>query len=289
MSKKNEKNFIDQMREADEKERASQDESERIASRKREETKHKQQEEYNKRLQQEKIELIRLKQGVIEQSELVVKEEQIKKVYTTKEKISNFFYHNKMWVIICSCVAVVFGFLAHDYLTTVQPDVTVLIVAKDYNLSLYTDEIENVLQKYATDVNGDGKVSVSVEYSPVTKDNKSGVDAQTYQANMTRLIGELQAGQSMLIISDNKTAQQIGLGEELENLTDRYTNKDNVNESGILLTETKLCEKIGDTNLPKDFFIGIRTVAKGTSYEKEMQKNYDESITLLDKFMKELG
>ena len=289
MSKKDEKGLIDQIREINEKERVAEHEAERKAFEKRREAEHIQQEQYSKRLQQEKIELMRLKQGVIEQPELVMKEEKVKKVYTPKEKISNFFYHNKMWVIICTCVVVVSGFLLYDYLTTVRPDSTVLILANNYNLSLHTTEMEDLLEKYSSDLNGDGKVSVSVVYSPVSSTEKMKIDNQTYTANMTRLMSELQSGECMLIIADNKTTEQVGLGDVLEDLTSRYSGKKNVNKSGILLNQTKLGEKINCNDIPDDLFIGVRQVTSGTLYEKEMQKNYDEAISELDKFMKELG
>ena len=194
-----------------------------------------------------------------------------------------------MWVIICTCVVVVSGFLLYDYLTTVRPDSTVLILANNYNLSLHTTEMEDLLEKYSSDLNGDGKVSVSVVYSPVSSTEKMKIDNQTYTANMTRLMSELQSGECMLIIADNKTTEQVGLGDVLEDLTSRYSGKENVNKSGILLNQTKLGEKINCNDIPDDLFIGVRQVTSGTLYEKEMQKNYDEAISELDKFMKELG
>ena len=55
--------------------------------------------EYEEKLRREKLELIKLKQGQIDEEDIEREPEPEKREYTLKEKISNFFYHYKFHVI----------------------------------------------------------------------------------------------------------------------------------------------------------------------------------------------
>ncbi|MDE5861340.1 MAG: hypothetical protein K2H28_04020, partial [Ruminococcus sp.] len=62
--------------------------------------KRKKQEEYDKKIQAERLELIRLKQGVIEESETIREEHPEEIKLSVWRKIRNFFYHNKWWLFL---------------------------------------------------------------------------------------------------------------------------------------------------------------------------------------------
>ena len=73
-------------------------ETEKIAAKERQKQEEKQRE---KRIQAEKIELMKLKNGVIEQSETIKEEhDQIRELHGV-EKVTNIWYHYKWIIIFC--------------------------------------------------------------------------------------------------------------------------------------------------------------------------------------------
>jgi hypothetical protein len=286
MSKNNEKNLFDQIREVNRKERIEEYKRDHAEYEKLAKAEKLEQDNYNKKLQQERIELMRLRQGIITESEIIVKEETVKKVYSRKEKLSNFFYHNKLWIAMGSIAFLIAAFLVHNLITTVQPDADILFIASDYELSTHYQDIEKLFEKYATDVNGDGKVYVSVSYMPVDKSDEALVSSQQYQANMMKLMASFQMNHSVLVIADSNITEQVGLESELEDMTVIYPQKDNVNKLGILLKETKFGEAIDYSNFKDDLFIGLRGIYEES---EKAQKSYDNLIGILNNFMEKLG
>ena len=85
-------------------------------------------EAYERKLQDERIELMRMKQGLIEESETIheEKEEEIK--LTFGKKISNFFYHNKWWLGLAVFFVALGSYLAYDLITKPRPDMIILML-----------------------------------------------------------------------------------------------------------------------------------------------------------------
>ncbi|MGN0632169.1 MAG: hypothetical protein ACI4JN_12675, partial [Ruminococcus sp.] len=109
------KSFLETVREIDEKERRREEEIEAKRQKILEERRKKQQEEYDRKIREERIELMRLKQGVISESETIHEEKEEKKKLSVWKKIGNFFYHSKWWLIMAVFIAATFGYLAVDY------------------------------------------------------------------------------------------------------------------------------------------------------------------------------
>ena len=80
----------------------------------------------------EKRELLKLKQGIIEDSDIIeqdVHEEPEKQ--TAVKKIDNFFYRNKWFVVAGVFFAAVAIFLVQQMLSREQPDLTVILAVSD--------------------------------------------------------------------------------------------------------------------------------------------------------------
>ena len=86
--------------------------------------------------QDDKRELLKLKQGIIDESESEIHEEE-KPVYELHgfKRIENFFYHNKWYVIAGVFFAAVAAFLINSLLQKQQGDIRVLVVTKDKEIS----------------------------------------------------------------------------------------------------------------------------------------------------------
>ncbi len=138
--KKKGKSFMEVYREINEKEKAEEIKRQSELEAARADRERKARDEYAEKLRQEKLELLKLKQGVISEEDIPT-EVKVERHYTAWEKIGNFFYHNKMYVIIGTITVLFIGFLLYDLLSRVQPDVAIMFIAEDYNVSLKSDMI----------------------------------------------------------------------------------------------------------------------------------------------------
>lgn len=281
-----EKSFIEKIKEIDEKEKAKEEEEERLRQEKLREQEKLEREEYEKRLMQERIELMKLKSGVISEPELVAPEKKEEKIYTFSEKVSNFFYHNKLYIIIAAVAIVLGAFFIYDIATAENPDANVLVICSDAQLALKTEELQKLFEGYAEDRNGDGKVLVSVQYTPI--DEEAGSDPQAYQANITKVIGEIQANDSLIMIGDTSTLEKIGLKEYCVDFSAIYPDNSAAQKLGIELSKTKLNEKLElSSPLSDDIYLCVQQIDENA--KEKIKSNHENALSIADKFLKELS
>lgn len=118
------------------------------------------------RLRQEKLELLKMKQGIIEESEIIPEDApaQYEKPRGRK-KISNFFYQNKWFLIPAFFAAALLVFLVVQILAREKADIDIIVTVTKENSELLAkiDVIEETLEMYCPDFDGNGKVHVSVQ------------------------------------------------------------------------------------------------------------------------------
>ncbi len=293
MSKKNqkkpkEKSVLDIAREMEEQQQAAAAEAEEKARALAQEAEEARRIAYEKQLREERLELMRLKQGVIAESETIREEQEQKKKYTIWQKISNFFYHNKWWMGIGGFFAFVVGFLIYQTVTTVRADMVVLLVSDDdaFNAMCYP-AIEELFEQYIGDENGDGEISVDVYYIPASEEAaiQSG-----YTGDSTKLFAEFQVGQSLLVISDTDADAFIVPDSTLDDLEPKLGMYEQTEGFRFYLHDTDFAEAVGwEEPLDEDIYIGIRKVKDSFSFKEEMQKNYEIAFPALQKFAEEFG
>ncbi len=274
------KSFLDVYREINAKEEA--EEAARQA--KRAENERKARDAYAEKLRQDRLELLKLKQGVISEEEIPQEEEPEEKHYTLWDKISNFFYHNKMYIIFGTLFAALAIFLAYDYFSTVYPDAAVMIIAGDDEFEYITEDMENVFERYCKDYNGDGKIYVRVSYLPADTDDLSYYD----QAGRTKLVAEFQSGESIIVIGDRNTCEAMGITEGvLADMREIYPDDENAFELGYMLNGTNFAEDIGYEGLSDELFISFRVPKSGFGVnEKEFTRNYENALEIWDNYIK---
>ncbi len=243
---------------------------------------------YEQKLREERIELMRLKQGVIEESETIREEKEEKKKYTIGQKISNFFYHNKWWMGIGAFFAFVVGFLVYQTVTTVHPDVVVLLISDNVVFDARcSDRISEVLEQYTEDGNGDGKITVDVYYIPASEQSAA---QNGYSGDTTKLFAEFQVGDSLLVISDADADKFIEPDKTLYDLTEDCGQYEQTEGFRFYLSDTKFAEDIGwDEGLDEDIYIGIREVRENLSLRDNMQENFDIAYPALRGFIAHYG
>lgn len=279
--KKKGKSFMDVYREVNAKEHAEELKREAELEAQRADRERRQRENYEAKLRQERLELLKLKQGVIAEDEIVYEKEP-EKHYTLWQRIGNFFYHNKMYIILGTLLAALAVFLIYDYVSSVRPDAVVMIIASDGEFNFIAEDISNLLEQYCADNNGDGKVSVRVSYLPASPDENS---ASMYyqQADQTKLMAEFQGTEAIMVIGDYEACEVLNITEGvLADLSEYFPNDENVTDLGYMLSGTDLAKDIGYEGLADNLFIGFRQPKKGGigTSEKDFQKNFNNAIEL---------
>lgn len=285
-NKKKKQGIIDTVRQVDEKER------QKLEAEKEEELKaqEKEREEYGKTLAEEKVELLKLKQGVISESDKLDLKPDEKKHYTPWQKFKNFIYHNKWWLGISTFFVLIAAFLVYDTLTTTKPDIKFMLLCNDTELYYRIEDIGKYFDQFTDDYNDDDKNCADILYIPISE-NEDTNSMGLYESSLTKLSAEFQMGETMLVIADKNSAELIMPEETLVNLEELYPDNPNIKEYGFYLKDTDFAELIGytDGNIPDDIYIGIRKVTQTLTSEKEMQEHYDQAIETLDKIIKELS
>lgn len=268
---------------ADEQEKKRQEELEKkLAQRKK-----KADEEREKRLEAERLELIRLKQGVIEESEIIRENSDEKKPMTFWQKIGNFFYLNKWWLGLAVLFGAIGIFLIQNLLTRPNPDITVLVIGENYAIG-EESQLDEYVESFTTDTNGNGKIEASIYYIPY-----SGDERRDYANSvLTKLSAILQSDDGAIVIGNELAAESLKEDGVLMDLSQLYPENKLVKNNKLMLENSKFAEKIGidKSRISEDWFIAIRNPRKlmHTS-EKDMQELYDKDFPVFDAIVKDIS
>lgn len=119
--------------------------------------------------------------------------------YTRKERWKNWWDYNLKWVILGVLAALtVFGFLGQAT-TGVKPDYNVAVVAPGALPEDTIAALQTGLAQYGEDLNGDGKVTVTVN-SYVIDYSGDSVETSLSMANATKLAGDFSTGTSSVFL-----------------------------------------------------------------------------------------
>ncbi len=163
--------------------------------------------------QDDKRELLKLKQGLIDESESEIHEEE-KPVYEVHgfKRVENFFYHYKWYVLAGALFAAVAIFLTVSLLTKKQGDIRVLMVTKDgkisANVQYKVQEIEEAFELYCPDFDDSGYIHVDL-YAVDLSDNP---DPQYSLAAVTKVSSEIMYGEAQLFVVDSAGAEAVTNG-----------------------------------------------------------------------------
>jgi hypothetical protein len=246
-------------------------------------------EAYEKKIHDERIELMRLKQGLISEEESAIheeKEEEIK--LTLGKKIGNFLYHNKWWLGLGTFFTVLAIFLIADIISTPRPDMTVLMLCQnnDVGSSAFLDDF---FTEFTEDFNGNGKVLASVYYIPYSSNE---YDNYTSGASV-KLTTYLNSAEAVIIIGNKQTTEELLVPDQtLTDLSSIYPDDPHVKDWFYYLKGTNFAQKIGvpEKCITDDMFLAIRKPIKLVNDSKEeMQETYDKDFPVFDRIVKSLS
>lgn len=265
-------------------ERREQEAMERALAEQKEREKQEEKEREH-RIAQERIELMKLKSGVIDESESTIKEEhdQIRELHGF-EKVSNFFYHNKLWIIFGAFIIVVTAFIVIDSLRREKADLTVLMIANN-GLETRQEELETFFEKYTDDIDGNGYVHVSVIEIPL---NPNSTDYQGQNVNNTKFLAQLQSGETIMVITDSNTDEDF-MAIMKSDLKKDFPDNPYIDDKGMSWNMEIMAEELSYENMPNDVHLSLRTPVKTTGDSKEkMEENYEKSYTVFKRIVEDM-
>lgn len=242
---------------------------------------------------EEKRELLKLKQGLIEESDIIETDvheqpEELKGL----AKFENFMYHNKWYIIVGLFFIIVGGFMIYQLLSKEAPDIRVLVVTSNVentpDLYRKTHDIELGLEQYCPDYDQNGNIHVEVYYIDLTKS----VDTYYVTSNTAKFFGEIERGTAQLIICDkgifsNEFEDEQRAEEEFNSMfTDlgEALGDDSLKgQKSVKVKDTPLAAAANyENSVPDILVMGIKNEAPGMiSYSDSALKNNAEAREVL--------
>lgn len=239
--------------------------------------------ERDQKIKNDKIELLRLKEGIIDQDDSSMKEVHEEKIELHgKAKAANIWYHYKWWFIFGAFLIIAVTSIVYEQVTKEKPDITVMMVANN-GLADRQQDIEKFLEKYTPDFDENGYVHVAVIMMPQSQN-----DLQQQGVNNTKLVANLQMGQAIMVFTDENTDDKIkGI---MNDVTEDFPDNKHIDKLGFRLDTEKAKKELNYENMPDNTYISLRRPAKTTGDSLEtMQKNYDKTYKVFKKIVKSLS
>ena len=234
--------------------------------------------------QDDKRELLKLKQGIIEESETIVEEEKPKYELHGFKKVENFFYHYKWHVVVGVFFAAVLIFLIQSLITKDQGDIRVLLVAKSHevadNVAFKVGEFEQGLEQFCPDFDDNGYVHVDV-YNIDLSDNP---DPQYMLAGVTKATSELMYGEAQMFIVDKEglSALTNGSFEGLMNLEEMFPDCPYANGIYISVKDSPLSAAAGYVEAcPEDLYIVVKDLSLATENKDRAEAAHEKALHVL--------
>lgn len=249
-------------------------------------------EKYGQKNAEEKIEVLKLKQGVIDQSDAINSNDDTVKIYTKTEKFKNFLYHNKWWLGIASFITIIAAFLIIDTLTTIRSDVRVMLLSDNDNLQIHKNQIHEFFNSYVIDYNEDDRNYTDIVLIPISYDQVKNISSGgNYENNLSNLSTQFQLGECMMLLADSAVDYYIEPETTLEDLEAYFPDCPYVDGCKFYLKDTEFANMIGlkPDEIPDDLYIAVRKPAKNLSSSETNKINHDNAMETLKAIVKDLN
>lgn len=235
--------------------------------------------------QDDKRELLKLKQGIIEESETIAVDEE-KPVYELHgfKKIENFFYHYKWHVIVGLFFTAVIIFFAHNLLTKEQGDMRVLLVTKSpevtNNVTYKIKEFEMGVEKFCPDFDDNGYIHVDM-YNIDLSEN---ISSEYMLAGVTKATSEIMYGEAQMFIVDKQGLEALtdGTFEGLLNLEELFPDCPYVDGIYLKVKDSPLSAAAGYMEAcPEDLYIVVRNIADVWENKERAEKANEKALHVI--------
>jgi len=209
-------------------------------------------------------------------------DEKIAAPATPKSWWENFWYHHKWTFWGCVFAAVVATVLVVQLVTRDPADYQVLLMTKQTHMEADVTAMEQLLAQYGKDLDGDGKVEVSIQNCRIAKDTN-----QQYNSGFQMVQAHLMAGDVLFFVWDESAYDLFmdGLDNALE---EGVTFLTPLPAAEGVSTDGMLYDWAGDPRaeelkaFPQTMLFGVRDI-HGTAGDEEQL--HQECMDLLEAFI----
>ncbi|MEG0542688.1 MAG: hypothetical protein RR461_08295 [Angelakisella sp.] len=205
---------------------------------------------------------------------------------TPKERLLNFWFYYKWWVLGGVVALIMLLVFIRDVRSNVKPDYTIGLLTSYVMPEETVQALETAILPYANDRNGDGKTVVYLSPYSIPVNGAAPADPMAHAANMTRLSGDIQMGDSMLFITDNVVEYQklLELFCYNDGTEPPLEGEPDATKLGVPFAECPPLSGLDTSKAsPGTFTLVKRTVAPSVLEKKqEMAGYYQDSMNLFD-------
>lgn len=206
---------------------------------------------------------------------------------TTKQKLENFWYYYKNYVISILFLAIVIFSYFYSTIFEPSPDGTITIIAQPYFYDA-SDYMSETWSSFAVDLNDDGKTYVKV--IPIQSDpfGDFGMDSTMYQAANLTVTSHINSANNFLLLLDEVNYFLLKeQGVQFVDLSQYSTSLKHDNEMYIL-KDTNLAESLGFTVFDVLFFalIDFSSLKPDMQADKVKLQSFEYDLSLLQTLIK---
>lgn len=193
-------------------------------------------------------------------------------------KWENFWYHNKVKVIMISAFAFIIGVAMIQYVTHANPDVSLIYSGPDYITPNMNQAFCDVLEGLMDDYDGDGKKYAQLndlvfmteeqieEFERVTEEagDKGAVDRISNKQTSERFTYEIFGSEASICILSDGQYQMVKAEGGFLPLAEIFDEipEGAIDEYGVKFSETKLCKFYSAAQIfPEDAVLALRRVS----------------------------
>jgi hypothetical protein len=235
----------------------------------------------------DKRELLKLKQGLIEDSEVIQKEETEKVELYGKKKAENFWYHYKIHVLMVLFFGLLFGYFTFETLTRKRADIEFLMLASNEHTSALMFSFDRDISEAvaAFTPNFDGNRYIHAEIFPIDLFNI--FDQNAFMATQTKLFTQVRMGETRLIIGNREAFDRI-INETERELTEIFVDINTLSADSESITEDVFFRLQGselarladiEEFCPEDLYIAL--LALNLENNKQ-QRAHERALVVLD-------
>lgn len=268
-----------------EKEKRAQLEKERAeAAEKRRRAQREAEKEREKQLAKERLELLQLKNGVIDEEEATIKEEHSEAVKLTGLAWwSNIWYHYKVVIIVALLFVLAVFFIIFEEVHKERADISIMMIANN-GLEERSKELEEFFERYTDDIDGNGYVHVEVIMIPMNPYT----DPTVYTGYQQKFIAQVQTGEGMIVITDSNTQEDF-MELMKSDLAEDFPGNKYIDEQGFSFNSKVMAAELAYEDMPYDVHMSIRVPSETMEFSHdEALKNYENSYAVFKKIVEDI-
>jgi hypothetical protein len=236
----------------------------------------------------DKRELLKLKQGLIEDSEVIKREEPVKIELHGKKKAEHFWYYNKVKIYLILFFGAILSLFIYEMLSVKKADIEFLLLASNRQTStVLFNHVAGINEAVgAFTPNFDGNKYIYAEGFAI--DLFNAIDRNSYMAAQTRLFTEVRSGLTRLVIG-NRDAFEVILGDSeydlngiFVDLSERYPANENIIEEVFFkLADSEFPKLAGidEADFPEDLYLALLAVNLSNDRQK---REHENALIVLD-------